>query len=108
MGGGEESRRIKIILVRDAILPTTVEDARPFKSQSAHGGMVFLASLELSLVVELGPGTEAQGSPGKLVEALAKELWASPTPMHLERFAAALDDRGHAAEAGQGCGRGPA
>ena len=84
MGGGEESRWVKVVLVSDAILPTAVDDAGPFKSQSAHGGMVFLASLQLSLVVKPGPGREAEGSPGKLVEALAKELWASPTPMHLD------------------------
>src|SRR5208282_5048419 len=87
-----------MLVIRSMLFPATVEDANPLKGQGAHGGMMTLAAIPLLLIVSLGRCRLGDGATGELVQGLAEEPGASPTPVHPAVLAAALGDGRNARE----------
>ena len=77
-----EALEIAGFAIRCAILPAAVDDPDPFEGEGAQGLMVAIAFVQLLLVVGSCPRAKADRLACKFVKALAKELWASPPPMH--------------------------
>jgi hypothetical protein len=82
-----EGLEISIGVVGDAVFPASEEDADPFKSDRAHRGMMTFAASAPGLVTGLGPRAVTDGASGELMEALAKELWASVAKVDAGVFA---------------------
>ena len=67
-----EGLEITLRVVRGALFPTSKEDADPFESDRAHGGVMTFAPSPLAVVKGLGPGAVAYGTGGEFVKGLAK------------------------------------
>src|SRR5262245_21155314 len=85
-------RRVQMLIVGHAVLPTAEENPHPFESQAAHRGVVPVAALPLLLIVSARPWRKGYRVSGPLMEALPRKLGAPPTRVHPLLLAAALHD----------------
>src|SRR4030095_494304 len=92
------------LIVGLAVLPHSPDDALPFEGQFPDGFVVGDITLSISFITRLGPGAETNGAIGKLVPALAQELWARPTHVHPPGFTALFGDGSNAGIATDGLG----
>src|SRR5580700_972439 len=69
-----ECQQIALRVVRGTLFPTSKEDADPFKSDTAHGGMMAFTPSPQGIVMGFSPRAVADGTAGKFVKGLAQEL----------------------------------
>ena len=66
-----EGLQIALRVVRATLFPTSKEDADPFKSDRAQGGMMAFTPSAQGIVVGMSPRAVADGTAGKFVKGLA-------------------------------------
>ena len=88
-----ERLEIGRLIVREALLPTAIEDTDPFEGQGSHSNLVRFALVALLLVIDLCP----EGMPDRFRcpfhERLSEERRTLPTPVHPGFLATAFRDR---------------
>src|SRR5215813_13600026 len=77
-----ERLEIGRLIVREALLPTAIEDTDPFEGQGSHSRLVRFALVALLLVIDLGPEGMPDRFRGPFHEGLAEERRTLQPPVH--------------------------
>ena len=91
-----ECLEIGRLLVREALLPTALEDADPCEGQGAHSRLVRFPLVALRLVIDLCPEGMPDGCCGPCHERVSEERRPLQTPVHPGLLATACRHRGDA------------
>ena len=92
-----EVPQVPFFVISGVVLPESEDDADPFESQSAYGGVMGFTSGHELFIIGLGPSAVRNRISSKFVKGLAKELRATPAPMDSLALAAAIQYRGNTA-----------
>ena len=91
-----ERLEIGRLIVREALLPTAIEDTDPFESQGAYSRLVRFALVALLLVRDLGPEGMPDRFRGPFHEHLSEECRTLQAPVDPGFLATAFRDRRNA------------
>jgi hypothetical protein len=69
-----EGLQIALRVIRGTLFPTSKEDADPFKSDRAQGGMMAFTPSAQGIVMGFSPRAVADGTASKFMKGLAQEL----------------------------------
>ena len=93
-----ERLEIGRLIVREALLPTAIEDTDPCEGQGSHSRLVRFALVALLLVIDLCPEGMPDRFRGPLHEGLAEEGRTLEAPVDPAFLATPFRDRGNARE----------
>jgi hypothetical protein len=88
-----ECLEIGRLIVRRALLPTSIQDTDPLERQGTHSGLMRVALVTLLLIIDLGPEGMPNRLCGPLHKRLPEELWTLEPPVHPGFLAAAFGHR---------------
>src|SRR4030095_1152394 len=88
--------RLSFFIVRDAILPTPIQDTDPFEGQGAYGHTVRAASSDLAPIIGGRPEGARDGGASPLDERSPQKGRAGQTPVCPTLVAATFNDWGNA------------
>jgi hypothetical protein len=93
--GATTLERLEIgrLIVREALLPTAIEDTDPCEGQGSHRHLVRFALVALLLVIDLCPEGMPDRFRGPCHERLSEERRTLPAPVHPGFLATAFRDR---------------
>ena len=88
-----ECLEIGRLIVRSALLPTSIQDTDPLERQGTHSGLMRVALVPLLLIIDLGPEGMPRGFRRPLHERVAQERRTLEAPVDPGLFATTFRNR---------------